>query len=188
MDDFVINLIHSLKELLLNNDNDPDINFFKDNISVLDAKYYLPQDLTNDLTKISQDSFSVLHLNVRSLNKNFESFKQLLCNLKFEFRIICLSETWCDDNSSSLFELPDYNLLFQNRVSRKGGGVCIYLHKSLIYKERNDLSINSDDIQSLSVEITNKTTKNIIMNAIYRPPNGDTKYVKLILKVCFLKI
>ena len=37
----------------------------------------------------------------------------------------------------------------------------------------DDLSINCDDIESLSIEIVNDHTKNIIINVVYRPPDGD---------------
>ena len=37
-------------------------------------------------------SFSVLHLNIRSLNKNFESLKNLLVELNLYFKIICKNQ------------------------------------------------------------------------------------------------
>ena len=49
------------------------------------------------------------------------------------------------------------------------------MHKSLSFKQREDLNINYDVIQSLSIEILSTKSKNIILNTIYRPPNGDMK-------------
>ena len=40
---------------------------------------------------------------------------------------------------------------------------------------RQDLGINSEAVESLSIEIFNKTCKNIILNTFYRPPNEDTE-------------
>ena len=37
------------------------------------------------------------------------------------------------------------------------------------------MSINFDAIESFCLEITNETSKNIILNLTYRPPNGDVK-------------
>ena len=37
------------------------------------------------------------------------------------------------------------------------------------------MSINCDVIESLSLEITNQKSKNIILNLTYRPPNSDIK-------------
>ena len=53
--------------------------------------------------------------------------------------------------------------------------VCVFLHENLSFKLREDLSINCDVIQSLSIEISSTKSKNIILNTIYRPPNGDMK-------------
>ena len=36
---------------------------------------------------------------------------------------------------------------------RKGGGVSIYIHKSLDFIVKLDLSINNNDIESLTIEI-----------------------------------
>ena len=52
--------------------------------------------------------------------------------------------------------------------------VCFCLLK-LDYKVRKDLSINCDKSKSLSIEICNRKTRNMIFNVVYRPPNRDTK-------------
>ena len=66
-------------------------------------------------------------------------------------------ETWLDDDtlstSQSLFELPHYKSIHQVRNYSKWGRVSIYINKSLNFKLRPDLSINSWDVQSLWIEI-----------------------------------
>ena len=51
------------------------------------------------------------------------------------------------------------------------GGIVIFLRDSLQYKIR-DLSVNCDNIESLSIEIVNDHSKDIL-NVVYRPPDGD---------------
>ena len=41
------------------------------------------------------------------------------------------------------------------------------------YTKRNDVCINCEAIESLSIEIRNNDGKNIIFNIVYRPPDGD---------------
>ena len=65
-------------------------------------------------------------------------------------------------------------MIHQVRNSRKGGGY-IYLYQSLCYKLRKDLSINSEAIESLSIEISKRKASNLTFNTIYRPPTGDIK-------------
>ena len=94
-------------ERILNNDGrDPDENFFnafsfKDSIKT-------PEESTRNLNHFENRSFSMLHLNIRSLQKNFDSLFNLLMTLKSEFKVICLTGTWCSDDSMnhSLFKLP----------------------------------------------------------------------------------
>ena len=34
----------------------------------------------------------------KKLNQNLKSLKELLTTVKFEFKVICLTETWCTDD------------------------------------------------------------------------------------------
>ena len=61
------------------------------------------------------------------------------------------------------------------------------MHETLSFKLRKDLSINCDAIQSLSIEISSTISKNIILNTIYRPPNGDIKQCETYFKDVFSK-
>ena len=59
--------------------------------------------------------------------------------------------------------------------------------ENLSFKLREDLSINCDAVQSLSIEISSTKSKNIILNTIYRPPNGDMKQCETNFKDVFSK-
>ena len=61
------------------------------------------------------------------------------------------------------------------------------MHENLSFKLREDLSINCDAIHSLSIEISSTKSKNIILNTIYRPRNGDMKQCETHFKDIFLK-
>ena len=61
------------------------------------------------------------------------------------------------------------------------------MHENLSFKLREDLSINFDATQSLSIEISSTKSKNIILNTIYRPPNSDMKQCQTHFKDIFLK-
>ena len=55
-------------------------------------------------------SFSVLHLTIRSLNENFQSQKNLLVELNFGFKMICITKPWCSDDlhTNNSFQIPNY--------------------------------------------------------------------------------
>ena len=82
--------------LTVNAKLDPDVIFFQI-ISSLDTKYFnIDDDRTFVNNNISSDSFSVLHINIRSMQKNFEKFQEFFKTLKFKFSAVYLPETRCD--------------------------------------------------------------------------------------------
>ena len=69
---------HFSKNNFSDGNQDPNVNFFLDNIPSLNTEYFSPSDLKIGFLNFeSLDLFSELHLNVRSLRKNFKDFKEL---------------------------------------------------------------------------------------------------------------
>ena len=90
---------------------DPDVNFYNDIYSI-ETSYLLPCEANSKLKLFSSETFSILPLNTRSMTKNFETLKEFYNSLNVSFSIICLSETWANDNNpekKSLFQLEGYN-------------------------------------------------------------------------------
>ena len=174
--------------ILLNNTNDPDENIFN-NLRQIDSAFYAVEEAATSLKKSNDKTFSVLHLNVRSLSQNFESLKELLTTIKFEFKVICLTETWCTDDprNETLFNVENYTSINQVRKHDRGGGICVFIHNSLTLKLRSDLGTNSNDIGPLAVEKINKKIKNVVISAQYRQSGGDFKQIKRIFKTCLIK-
>lgn len=54
---------------------------------------------------------SAIHLNTRSLLNKEDDISLLLSQFSFRFRIVMLTETWCNDTSSTL-ELSGYKGFF----------------------------------------------------------------------------
>ena len=72
------------------------------------------------------------------------------------------------------YHLPNYSVVYQNRSHKdKGGGVCIYVHNSIKFKVRNDLSSNTSDLECLSIEVEQNKSKNFVVSTMYRPPRGN---------------
>ena len=71
----------STKECIVDNDHDPDVNFYHD-VSMLDTQYLMPDKFKTNFKDFSKNSFSVLHLNIRSINKNFKAFTEFYGSIK----------------------------------------------------------------------------------------------------------
>ena len=116
-------------EKILNNDSqDPDENFFNA-FNFKDSQYFTPEESSRNLNNFDKSSFSMLHLNIRSLQKKIVSLFNLLMTLKFKFKLIVITETWCSDNSlnHNLFELPQYESIHRVRRTCEGSGIAVFL-------------------------------------------------------------
>ena len=121
--------------------------------------------------KFKPDSnFSLLHLNIASLQFHFDDLKILLQVLDFPFDIIAISETKIQKGIDPLkdINLPNYQYLHTPTETTKGG-TLIYISNKLIFKPRPDLEIyQAKDIESTFTEIIMPKGKNIIVGCIYK--------------------
>ena len=69
--------------------------------------------------------------------------------IKLEFKVLCITETWCLGNSinHNIYKLPNYKIIHQVRKTVKAGDIALLLHKSII----NILSFSNDDIESVCI-------------------------------------
>ena len=74
----------------MNNECDPDVNFYQNNVSNVEANYFLMTKVKSSLASFDPNAFSVLHLSTRSMKKNFENFKEFLKNLSVLVSVLVL--------------------------------------------------------------------------------------------------
>ena len=67
----------------------------------------------------------------------------------------------------------------------KEGDVSVYIYNNFEFKNRNDFSINSKDIESISVELLYEKRRNTLFNVVYRPPNGKIEPFENLLKILY---
>ena len=119
---------------------------------------------------------SLIHFNIRSIQKNLQKFLNYIETLEFQFAVMGFSETWFTDTNHSLYDIDGYNMVSKYRMSKKGGGVCLYIRKSISYTLRIDLDAMNDCIEAKFIEIDRdafRTSQDIVIGVIYRPPNTD---------------
>ena len=56
-------------------------------------------------------TFSMCHINIRSMQQNFSAFLVYLDLLKFQFSFICLTETWYREYLCNLYRLENYDFV-----------------------------------------------------------------------------
>ena len=156
------------------------------------TSYITNKQFHNVVKDYSKDIFSLLHLNIRSLNKHFDDL-QLLLDIPSQtpLSVIGLTETWLTQDVDSSHALNDYEFVYKNRQDRLGGGVAMYVLKWYNYVVHENISLINDLIESLFIEIIIPGHKNILVGVIYRPPNSSLKdfliYVMIFLRSITVK-
>lgn len=167
---------------------DPDSNYYNKIIHHVDNCDYYDEETFKRLTQTYKDTnFSILHLNIRSILNKHDDLVAYLDSLVYKFSVIGLTETWLKNENIHDFPMSQYNFTGKVRDHKPGGGIGLYIHQSSQFRERNDLSINVDDIiESQFVELTKPN--NTIVGVIYRPPNDKLEQFKQSLSEILQKI
>ena len=126
--------------------------------SSFETSYFKPNEVKPYLRSTQYlEKLNVLHVNIRSIKRNFENLKALLEECEFVFNIICVSETWCSNtelqNNSNLSLTGFDSVPYERSKKNRGGGVLIFIKKNLSYKIRKDLSELEEHKEILSLEV-----------------------------------
>ena len=152
-------------------DNPFDIdNYLLSNAISNSCTSYNLEDINNDESLINS-KLNILHLNIRSCNKNIDDFISFLETVKMKFSVLVLSETWIKDEFN-LINIPGYVSYHSIRKgNRRGGGVSIFIDRQIDSVEIPKFFVNNDvfDCAGISATIGNEVI-NII--GVYRPPRS----------------
>ena len=119
----------------------------------------------------STDSFSVLHVNIRSFHSKMEQFELFLAELDVSFSCIVISETWFSSSTfTSKFFINNYKLFFNSREHGNGGGICVYVNDKFDVGVE-DVTLESSN--SLLLRIGESGRHVCTLLSIYRAPSGD---------------
>ena len=120
------------------------------------------------------NTFSIYHVNIRSTPENLSKLVYYLQGINLQFTIFAISESWLKSYNDSLYTIKGYAHECVNREDRPGGGVTLYIKKSINYKLRSDLTLSVDDVNILFIEIPKNelnTQTNVLVGVCYRPPH-----------------
>ena len=170
---------NSLSHILAGSDN-PETN----NSLIHDSLYIDTEALSAFLTPL-KDSFSVISLNIQSLNAKFDSLVPFLSELhdeNFNFSALCFQETWVKDgNGYSLLSIPDYTAIPYAASVSSHSGLVTYLHKSFTYKQRQ-FTFRSDIWEGQFIDVFHpKFKRKITICNVYRPPRVTSQHIQLFL-------
>ena len=137
--------------------------------STIESKYYSPAEFIS--AKIPKKSFSILHLNIASLQGHIDELKSLLTLLNHPIDVIGITETRLYETSSlTNIDIPGYDFHHTPTTTQCGGaGIYIKSTPDYDYEVLKKYSASHSNIcETMFLEIKSKSKKNLIVGCIYR--------------------
>ena len=122
-------------------------------------------------TAEKQQKLKIAHINTRSLLSCIDEVKLIILNSKID--ILCISETWLEQNIPDRFVNIDGYTLFRKDGGR-GGGTCMYVKNCLKGVEMKFNHPACQGIEDVWVKIQMKKLPSIIVGAMYRHPHATS--------------
>ena len=162
---------NSLIHLLNNDDTDDDneLNLVKH------SAYYGEKEFSKMLS--NKAGMSILSGNIQSINAKFDEFSSFVdrVNTHNPISAILLQECWIDDNaidSLALFNLKEYNMVYQSSRCCRHGGLLIYIHKQFKYTLIDTINQDATGWEYLCIEMSHRTphSQKYLLCNVYRKP------------------
>ena len=136
----------------------------------LSDKIYL-KDLKENTQIYSSknNSLNIIHLNIWSLNKNFDKFYDFIQSLSYTLDVVCLSESRIKKQLLINIDLPGYTFLNFSPL-KNAGGVAMYVKNHLKFKNEQTFDLYGCELLWLTIQQPN-TQKFLTIATIYRHPN-----------------
>jgi hypothetical protein len=103
---------------------------------------------------ISRYSIKLLHINIRSMQRNFNNFLVIFTRLNISFDLVILSECWINDNST-IQQIEGYTSFSTQKYINKSGGVVAYVNNKW---SSNVSEPDIADANCLMIEVPNVFT------------------------------
>ena len=134
----------------------------------IESKYFKPEEFIT--ANISKNAFSILHLNIASLQAHINDLRSLLALLNHPFHIIGISETKIIDGKDPSIQIDIDGYIFKNTPTKTSfGGSGLFIRSDLDYKICKNMSKSVESVaESLFIEVFLKNNKKMIVGTVYR--------------------
>ena len=114
-----------------------------------------------------------MHINCRSIANSFDDILSLLLPVTNSLSILAVTETWLSDSTCSLYQLSNFNFIPQNRLTKGGGGIGLFINSRYKFSLCPDLCRNLPHLECLFIELSENGSSTTLIGCVYRPPNTD---------------
>lgn len=116
----------------------------------------------------NKNQFNIAHFNSQSMLHKMDEIRLIFSDVNVH--AICVCESWLKNYiSNTTICLKGFDVYRNDRASKRGGGVCIFVRSEIpvkvVYKS------NNPNFDILCIEIILSNDK-ILLGAVYNPPNS----------------
>ncbi|KAI5647031.1 endonuclease-reverse transcriptase domain-containing protein [Phthorimaea operculella] len=123
----------------------------------------------------SKQIFSLIHVNIRSLQKHFSELLVVLHNYLNKLDVIVITEPNISFPLLDLFKLKGFNTHSISRSGRRGGGVLVYTREGLNSQIQEAASTAVMQVSECVSITLNHLSEPIHIISVYRPPRINKK-------------
>lgn len=154
-----------------------------DDVAEVETQVLAVEDLNLWYENMNSTSMlHVVHLNIRSIGKNFEKMLILLHRLKVRFDIIILSECWHVDTDN--FDIEGYDIHYSEGKYNQNDGLVLYI-RSCLGARFTRQRFTENTFCNVAFNIGKYR---YVINAVYRLPSTDINLflndLQLVLERC----
>lgn len=120
----------------------------------IESKYCNVKHTSNRL-QVGDKGFSLLHCNIRSLNKNVTLLTDIFMVCKEIPSFIAISETKLKNDSISNISIDGYKFVAKHSQTI-AGGVGIYIKHDIEFVRRHDIEFDFQGVETCFIEIPRK--------------------------------
>lgn len=123
-----------------------------------------------DCTPSNQFDLLCMHINIRSILKNFSALEQMIFLSKKCIDIVILTEVNIFESTSCLYHINGYRMFTALRKNRRGGGIILYVnnkHKCSI------TNVKTKHFENIVCTVTTQSNYTAGLCAVYRPPSSS---------------
>ena len=133
---------------------------------------------------LKSSCFKLAHLNIRSLRNTAHLIQIKEFILKTKAEVLTLSETWLNTTiMNAEISIVGYALYRQDRLNKRGGGVCAYIRNDIkVSKLKEISSVSENYFHQLWLKLQSKKLKSIVICISYRPPQCPLSCLETNLK------
>lgn len=127
-------------------------------------------DFFHELPNNSYLSISCMHINIRSIIKNFTKLQQIIHNCIIPLDVIVITEAGISSNIVQLYNLSGYTMYPQLRSNKRGGGIIVYIRSHFKF---TPIQHSTWTFENLTGILKVNSDQEVVVCAVYRPPRNN---------------